>query len=71
MLLALRWRRPRFPAARRGGGHQQPPASAQVRLRRPDVKVVPFRGNVETRLRKVLDNAQADATVLAMAGLIR
>jgi hydroxymethylbilane synthase len=43
---------------------------AQVLHRRPDLKVVPFRGNVETRLKK-LDDGQADATFLACAGLNR
>jgi len=43
---------------------------AQVLRRRPDVKVVPFRGNVETRLRK-LEEGSADATFLACAGLNR
>ncbi|HUN50306.1 MAG TPA: hydroxymethylbilane synthase, partial [Candidatus Sulfotelmatobacter sp.] len=43
---------------------------AQVRFRRPDLRVVPFRGNVETRLRK-LGEGQADATLLALAGLKR
>jgi hydroxymethylbilane synthase len=37
---------------------------------RPDLKVVPLRGNVETRLRK-LDAGEADATLLAVAGLKR
>ncbi|HEY7548576.1 MAG TPA: hydroxymethylbilane synthase [Hyphomicrobiaceae bacterium] len=43
---------------------------AQVRHLRPDLKVVPMRGNVETRLRKLAEGA-ADATLLAMAGLNR
>jgi hydroxymethylbilane synthase len=43
---------------------------AQALLRRPDLKVVPFRGNVETRLRKLAEG-QADATLLAVAGLKR
>jgi len=43
---------------------------AQVLHRRPDLKVVPFRGNVETRLKKLADG-QADATFLACAGLNR
>jgi hydroxymethylbilane synthase len=43
---------------------------AQVRRLRPDLRVVDFRGNVETRLRK-LDEGQADATLLALAGLER
>ena len=34
---------------------------------RPDLTVVPLRGNVETRLRK-LDEGVADATLLALAG---
>jgi hydroxymethylbilane synthase len=37
---------------------------------RPDLTVVPLRGNVETRLRK-LDEGQVDATLLALAGLRR
>jgi hydroxymethylbilane synthase len=37
---------------------------------RPDLKIVPLRGNVETRLRK-LDEGVADATLLALAGLKR
>jgi len=37
---------------------------------RPDLRVTPLRGNVETRLRK-LEEGQADATILALAGLKR
>jgi hydroxymethylbilane synthase len=44
--------------------------AAQVRRARPDVRVVPFRGNVDTRLRKLRDGI-ADATLLAVAGLRR
>ena len=43
---------------------------AQVLHLRPDIIIVPMRGNVETRLRKLQDGA-ADATLLAMAGLKR
>ena len=43
---------------------------AQVKRLRPDLRVVDFRGNVETRLKK-LDEGVADATLLAMAGLDR
>ena len=43
---------------------------AQVLHMRPDLKVVPMRGNVETRLRK-LEDGVADATLLACAGLRR
>lgn len=44
--------------------------AAQVKARRPDVTIVPFRGNVDTRLKKLADGV-ADATLLAMAGLTR
>ncbi len=43
---------------------------AQLLNRRPDLKVVEFRGNVQTRLRKLEDGVAA-ATFLAMAGLNR
>ncbi|EAQ03661.1 porphobilinogen deaminase [Pseudooceanicola batsensis HTCC2597] len=43
---------------------------AQVLVRRPDLEVVEFRGNVQTRLRKLADGV-ASATFLAMAGLNR
>ena len=43
---------------------------AQVKRLRPDLEVVSFRGNVETRLRK-LDEGVVDATMLALAGLNR
>ena len=44
--------------------------AAQVLRQRPDLEIVPFRGNVGTRLQKLLDGV-ADATMLAMAGLNR
>jgi hydroxymethylbilane synthase len=44
--------------------------AAQVRFVRPDVEIIPFRGNVGTRLEK-LSRGEADATVLAAAGLNR
>ena len=43
---------------------------AQLRARRPDLNVVEFRGNVQTRLKK-LDDGVAVATFLAQAGLNR
>jgi len=43
---------------------------ALVKRVRPDLTVVPLRGNVETRLRK-LEAGEADATLLAVAGLKR
>ena len=39
--------------------------------RRPDLQVVPIRGNVGTRLRKLADQPGLDALILAAAGLIR
>lgn len=43
---------------------------AQLKYVRPDLEVVEFRGNVQTRLSK-LDDGVADATFLACAGLQR
>lgn len=43
---------------------------ALIRRLRPDISVITFRGQVETRLRK-LDEGLADATLLAHAGLKR
>jgi hydroxymethylbilane synthase len=44
--------------------------TAQIRALRNDVEVVDLRGNVDTRLRKLAEG-QADALVLALAGLQR
>jgi hydroxymethylbilane synthase len=44
--------------------------AAQVRRLRPDLQVVAFRGNIDTRLKKLADGV-ADATLLACAGLNR
>jgi hydroxymethylbilane synthase len=44
--------------------------AAQLRHLRPDLKVFPLRGNVETRIRK-LDSGQLAAVVLAAAGVKR
>lgn len=43
---------------------------AQILGRRPDLRVVPFRGNVQTRMQRLKDG-DADATLLALAGLKR
>ncbi len=43
---------------------------AQLLARRPDVRVVEIRGNVDTRIRKVYEG-EADALILARAGLLR
>ena len=42
----------------------------QLRVRRPDLRFEPLRGNVPTRLKK-LDDGQYDAIILAAAGLKR
>ncbi|HHI82727.1 MAG TPA: hydroxymethylbilane synthase [Rhizobiales bacterium] len=44
--------------------------AAQIKRLRPDIGVVTFRGNVQTRLKK-LASGQVDATLLAYAGLKR
>lgn len=44
--------------------------AAQMLRARPDLEIVPFRGNVGTRLQKLADGV-ADATLLATAGLRR
>ncbi len=42
----------------------------QLADRRPDLRIIPLRGNVNTRLRK-LDEGDYDAIILASAGLLR
>ncbi len=44
--------------------------SAQLLAARPDVQVLPLRGNVDTRIRKAL-NGDYDAIILAAAGVLR
>ncbi len=44
--------------------------AAQMLMIRPDLNIVPFRGNVQTRLAK-LEAGEVQATMLAMAGLNR
>ncbi len=44
---------------------------AQVLERRPDLHIVPIRGNVGTRLKKVSGKKEFQATILAAAGLAR
>lgn len=59
-------------AIRQGGviGTSSPRRAAQLQRMRPDLRVVMFRGNVDTRLAR-LAAGEADATLLASAGLIR
>ncbi|HEY8517768.1 MAG TPA: hydroxymethylbilane synthase [Candidatus Binatia bacterium] len=56
------------PGARVGTGSLR--RRAQLAALRPDLNVVPLRGNVDTRLRK-LEGGELDAVVLAAAGLAR
>jgi hydroxymethylbilane synthase len=51
-------------------GTSSPRRKAQLLRLRPDLKIVPIRGNVETRLKKV-EAGEVDATLLACAGLKR
>jgi len=51
-------------------GTSSPRRAAQLLRLRPDLKIVPIRGNVETRLKKV-ETGEVDATLLASAGLKR
>ena len=51
-------------------GTSSPRRKAQLLRLRPDLNIVPIRGNVETRLRKV-EAGEVDATLLAAAGLKR
>jgi hydroxymethylbilane synthase len=51
-------------------GTSAPRRAAQLLHARPDCRVIPFRGNVQTRLAK-LAAGQAQATFLAAAGLAR
>jgi hydroxymethylbilane synthase len=44
--------------------------SLELKRSRPDLEIVPIRGNVDTRLRKC-DEGAVDAIVLARAGLVR
>ncbi|MGH7952707.1 MAG: hydroxymethylbilane synthase, partial [Limisphaerales bacterium] len=43
----------------------------QLLAARPDFKIVEIRGNIPTRLQKISDRGELDATVLALAGLTR
>lgn len=43
---------------------------AQILMRRPDLRIVPMRGNANTRMRKLADG-ECDATLLALCGLRR
>lgn len=68
--ISRRWRSiAELPAGARVGSSSLR-RRAQLAHRRPDLTLVEFRGNVQTRLRK-LDEGLAEATFLAVAGLSR
>ncbi len=48
-----------------------PRRQAQIRALRADLRVVPIRGNVPTRLQKLCDDPEMDALLLAAAGMER
>lgn len=52
-------------------GTASPRRAAQVKRLRQDIEIRLIRGNVETRIRKVIDQGDYDATLLAVAGLQR
>jgi hydroxymethylbilane synthase len=52
-------------------GTAGPRRAAQVLRLRPDLQIKLIRGNIETRIKKVLEEKQYDATLLAVAGLVR
>jgi len=51
-------------------GTDSPRRTAFLRARRPDLRVHPLHGNVDTRLRR-LDDGETDVLILAVAGLTR
>ena len=51
-------------------GTSSPRRKAQLLRLRPDLKIVPIRGNVETRLNRI-ESGEVDATLLSAAGLKR
>jgi len=51
-------------------GTASPRRAAQLRAHRPDLQVVPLRGNVDTRVRKV-HSGEVNAAIVAAAGLLR
>jgi hydroxymethylbilane synthase len=51
-------------------GTDSPRRTGFILAARPDLRVVPLHGNVDTRLRR-LDQGEVDALVLAVAGLVR
>jgi hydroxymethylbilane synthase len=63
------WTLDRLPEASRVGTGSRRRA-AQLLYRRPDLQILPIRGNVQTRLEK-LREGEFDAIILAEAGIVR
>ena len=51
-------------------GTSSPRRAAQVKAARPDIEILPIRGNVDTRLSKA-NSAEFDGAILAAAGILR
>ncbi len=51
-------------------GTSSPRRTAQIKAARPDIKILPIRGNVDTRMSKAR-SADYDGAILAAAGIIR
>ena len=56
------------PGSRIGTSSQR--RTAQLKAHRPDLDIIPIRGNVDTRVRKMLQG-EVDALILAEAGIMR
>lgn len=69
-MVAVHWRSLEALPAGAHVGSSSLRRQCQLRYCRPDLVVLPLRGNVDTRLRKV-DTGEYDAAVLAVAGLKR
>ncbi len=52
-------------------GTSSPRRIAQIKQLRPDIQTHLFRGNVNSRIEKIIDQKQFDATLMAVAGLKR
>lgn len=52
-------------------GSSSPRRALLIKHRRPDLQMIPIRGNVPTRLQKLAQGNSCDATILAAAGLGR
>ena len=52
-------------------GTSSPRRGAELRWLRSDLQIEPLRGNLQTRIRKVLEDHDCDATLLAVVGLRR